>query len=223
MLAEGPLRHRREAGFHLIETMRIEADGSIARRDLHLARLESAASALGFAFDHAEVNGVLARLPSADEPQRLRVLLERNGQCRAESFPFTPLAPDTLWVLKTAVTRLDSNNPLLRHKTSLRQVYDAARAEFPPQEADEVLLLNEKNELCDGTITSLFVRLDDGPLVTPPLASGALAGVLRADMIERGMAREEILHLSDLVVAREIFVGNALRGLIKATLPGEEG
>ena len=76
-----------------------------------------------------------------------------------------------------AQTRLRSGDPLLRHKTTRRAVYDRARGEFAPAEADEVLLLNERDEVCEGTITSLFVDAGDGgPLLTPALACGLLAG-----------------------------------------------
>ena len=75
-----------------------------------------------------------------------------------------------MWTLRIASTRIDSGDPLLRHKTTRRQVYEAARAEFPRDEADEVLLLNERGEVCEGTITNVFVDIGEPVLVTPPLA-----------------------------------------------------
>jgi branched-subunit amino acid aminotransferase/4-amino-4-deoxychorismate lyase len=42
-----------------------------------------------------------------------------------------------------------------------------------------VILANERGELCEGTITSLFLDDGSGILKTPPLACGLLAGVLR--------------------------------------------
>ena len=38
----------------------------------------------------------------------------------------------------------------------------AARAEFPREQADEVILLNERGEVCEGTITNVFVDMGDG-------------------------------------------------------------
>ena len=82
-----------------------------------------------------------------------------------------------------------------------------------------MLLLNERGELCEGTITSLFVdRGDGGPLMTPALGCGLLAGVLRQEMIDTGKAVEAVLTLSDLAAAAAIHVGNSLRGLIGARL-----
>lgn len=79
-----------------------------------------------------------------------------------------PALPDTVWRLRVAATRLDSSDKLLRFKTTRRGIYEAARAEYRPDEADEVLLLNEKDEVCEGTITSVFLEDSEDLLRTPP-------------------------------------------------------
>lgn len=218
MPAEGPLRHGGETGFHLIETMRREADGTVPRLVLHLARLHASAEALGFACDIEKIGAQLENIEAADHPLRVRLTLQEDGCSDVETTPFVAADIGTVWTLRLAAERLNSADPLLRHKTSHRTVYDRARAEFPRAEADEVLLLNEKGELCEGTITTLFARIDDGPLVTPPLECGLLAGVLRAELIARGLAREHVLTTEDAFAARELFVGNSLRGLVPARL-----
>lgn len=223
MPSEGPLCNGREAGFHLIETMRFEPGTGIVRRSLHLARLEDSARSLGFVFDRREIERDLARLEGELRTMRVRLTLERDGDTTVETSPFTPLATSTMWTVAIAATRLDTTDPLLRHKTSRRSFYEAARREFAPAEADEVILTNERGEICEGTITTVFARIDDGPLATPPLASGLLAGVLRAEMLAAGKARETVLHRADLERAQEIFVGNSLRGLIPARLRRETG
>jgi 4-amino-4-deoxychorismate lyase len=153
------------------------------------------------------------------QPQPLRIRLElfADGRIDVQTAPFTPLAPDTTWRLKIATTRLASTDPLLRHKTSRRAAYTAARAEFPTTEAEEVILLNERGELCEGTITSLFLEDGSGILKTPPLSSGLLAGVLRQELLENGKAVEHVLRPEDLAQGT-IFVGNSLRGLIRGSL-----
>lgn len=223
MPAEGTLRDGRDAGFELIETMRWEPGVGLIRRDRHFSRLGGSARALGFAFVPEEADArIRAALAGANGPMRVRLLLEKSGQATAEATSFTPLAPETLWRLGVAATRLTSTDPLLRHKTTRREVYDAARAEFAPEEADEVLLLNERGELCEGTITSLFVETGRGLLATPPLASGLLAGVLRAELLDQGKADERILRPEDLGRNGRIFVGNSLRGLVEARLPPQD-
>ena len=150
-------------------------------------------------------------------PLRVRLELFPDGRIDVQTAAFTLLAPDATWRLKIAETRLASADPLLRHKTSHRSVYATARAEFPASEADEVLLLNERGDLCEGTITTLFLDDGSGILKTPPLTAGLLAGVLRAELLESGKAVEAVLRPDDLSEG-EIFVGNSLRGLIRAQL-----
>ena len=84
-----------------------------------------------------------------------------------------------------------------------------------PAGIDEVLFLNERGEVCDGTITSVFVARG-GALVTPPLRCGLLPGVLREEMLAEGLCREAVLGREDL--AEGLMVGNSLRGLIPARL-----
>ncbi|MFN6952997.1 MAG: aminotransferase class IV, partial [Albidovulum sp.] len=101
-----------------------------------------------------------------------------------------------------------------RHKTTRREPYEAARAEFSKDEADEVILLNERGEVCEGTITTVFFDRGQG-MRTPPLSCGLLPGVLRAEM----GCPEEVLRAEDLGAVR-LWVGNALRGLIPAVWAG---
>lgn len=219
MSSESAVRHGHGAGFELIETMRWEPVGGFLRGDRHLARLKASAETLGFGFARTTIEQVLAEAAGGDTPLRIRLALAPDGSPEVTSQPFVPLASDAAWTLRIAATRLDSSNNLLRHKTTRREAYDRARAEFPRETADEMILLNEASEVCEGTITNIFVDMGDGgPLRTPPLACGLLAGVLRGELIDTGEAVEAKLTVHDLAAASRIFVGNSLRGLIAARL-----
>lgn len=100
----------------------------------------------------------------------------------------------------------------LRHKTSDRGFLDRART---ASGADEVVFVDPHGFVTEGSYTSIFVARD-GMLVTPPLARGLLPGVLRAELIDQGRAREGDVTPDDL--ADGFFVGNALRGLIPAVV-----
>ena len=56
----------------------------------------------------------------------------------------------------------------------------------------------------------------DGQLLTPALSSGLLAGNLRADLLASGRAREAVLTLNDLDAADVVYLGNSVRGLVRA-------
>ncbi|WP_421873801.1 aminotransferase class IV family protein [Pararhizobium sp.] len=150
-------------------------------------------------------------------PLRVRLTLSPAGEIAITTAPFAPLPPDTIWRVAIAAARLDSTNRLLRHKTTRREIYEAARAEYPAADADEVLLLNEKGEPCEGTITSIFLDDGSGMLKTPPVACGLLAGVLRTELICARRARVQRLTLADLKTGT-LYMGNSLRGLIRAKL-----
>jgi len=159
-------------------------------------------------------HAVANRSPS---PLRVRLTLGPSGEIAVTTAPFTPLPEGTIWRVAIAATRLDSADKLLRHKTTRREIYEAARGEYPPAAADEVLLLNEKGEPCEGTITSLFLDDGSGVLKTPPISCGLLAGVLRTELICARRARVQRLTLQDLRSGR-LFMGNSLRGLIRTRL-----
>jgi len=68
-----------------------------------------------------------------------------------------------------------------------------ARREAVEQGADEGLLLSTTGELCCATTANLLVRRE-GQWLTPPLHSGCLPGVMRQQMLERGIAREATIE-----------------------------
>ncbi|WP_443082512.1 aminotransferase class IV family protein [Tabrizicola sp.] len=197
---EGALREGGgEPGLKLIETLLW--DGRAAPRwALHAARLRRSAGLLGW--DCPEV------VPAGpDHPARLRLTLDREGRVEWTVAELPPAKAE--WRVGLAVERLRSDDPWLRVKSTRREAYDRARAALP-QGLDEVLLLNERAEVCDGSITSVFFDRGQG-MRTPPLACGLLPGVLRAELA----CPEQVLTVDDLPQVR-LWVGNALRGLIPA-------
>lgn len=219
MSAEGPLRDGNAAGLELIETMHWQPGSGFARIARHMARLRGSAAELGFACDIRKTTDALAdAVEGASDAMRVRLALARDGSATITIQPFVPLAADKTWTLRLALTELDSGDTLLRHKTSRRERYVQARAEYPAGEVDEVVLANERGELCEGTITNVFADFGDGVLATPRLDCGLLPGVLRGELLDEGRAREAVYSWTDLASARAVFVGNSLRGLIPARL-----
>ncbi|RZM34592.1 MAG: aminodeoxychorismate synthase, component I, partial [Sphingomonas sp.] len=123
------------------------------------------------------------------------------------ALPETPAEPVSVAVVPLPVAPSDFR---LRHKTTDRAFYDSARLEAG---CFEVVFAREDGRLTEGSFTSLFVPRGD-VLVTPPLADGLLAGVLRTELLASGRAVEGVLTADDL--AHEFFIGNAVRGLIRA-------
>ena len=207
------LRDAAPAGLTIIETMRQEAGGSIPLWPLHRARLRRDCKAVGYPLDEVEAERMaLARRLGAGV-LRVRLTVDAAGLIATTHAPLPPNPPE--WRVVRSEVRLDSADPWLKVKSSHRPAYDAARAALP-EGVDEAILLNERGEICEGTITNLFLRRD-GVLLTPPLTSGLLPGVLRQSLLDQGAAREAVLHPADLNQG-DLFMGNALRGLIPARL-----
>lgn len=204
------------AGLTVFETMRAEAGGRIALWPLHRDRLRQGCAALGFPLDEGRVRLALDNRPRG-QGRRLRLAVDQAGAVAVTHQPLPENPP--FWRVAISPLRLDSADPWLRIKSSHRPAYDLARAALP-EGVDEAILLNERGEICEGTITTLFLRRG-GRLLTPPLESGLLPGVLRRSLIEAGQAEEARLFPADLRRG-VIFMGNALRGLIPAQLISDE-
>lgn len=205
-------------GLSLIETMRFEPGLGIIRFHLHMARLGNSARKLGLVGSEAAEALLLEKIASLAQTSRVRLELFGDGHVEITATAFAPLPDDTVWTARIAMSaHLCSSEPIARHKTSRRDVYDTARGEFAGSECDEVILLNDKGEVSEGTITNIFVEMPDGSLLTPPLSSGCLAGVLRTSLICAGKARVAHLFPKDLA-HRPFYLGNSLRGLIRGRL-----
>ncbi len=203
------------ANFSLIETLRLSKEEGFIRLNLHLDRLENSATELGFKFDKASLLDRLNKIPQADFDQRIRIELTPKGNLKIQAERLHE--SKKIFRIAIAKSRLSSANFVLKHKTSKRGIYDQARAEYGKDLIEEVILENERGEICEGVFTNIFIRKRKGDLLlTPPLHCGLLEGVLRRESLENGIAKEAIITRQDLTEATEIFVGNSLRGFIKA-------
>jgi branched-subunit amino acid aminotransferase/4-amino-4-deoxychorismate lyase len=79
--------------------------------------------------------------------------------------------------------------------------------------ADEPLFVDSSAFVLEGATTNIFAAKGEA-LVTPPLASGILPGIARAKVMSLVGAKEEPLSLAQLLAADEVFVTNALLGVM---------
>ncbi|WP_299659276.1 aminotransferase class IV family protein [uncultured Ruegeria sp.] len=211
---ESPLRPPAEPDFRLIETLGYRPGHGLIRQDRHLNRMAQTAKALSLPFDRTAALAVLSKIVS-QAPLRCRLTMNIYGGFDLTTAPLTD--NPSIWRLAVSETRLTSEDIWLRYKTTRRATYDTARAEMP-QAIDELLFLNERGELCEGSITNLFIETEDGMRFTPPLSSGLLPGILREHLLEQKEFTEAVLTLRDLIDAQAVYMGNSLRGLIPAEL-----
>lgn len=203
----------------LIETMRADSQGIIVLLANHLQRLRQSAQALGFIYpgDDVITAAISRRLTDKShrrhpEPHehRVRLLLDSNGELEITIAKLEPLVADPRIALASEC--LPSDNPWLQHKTTFRPWYDAAThwlTEHPG--FFDLIYLNEKSQLCEGSRSNVYIQFDQQWL-TPPLPSGLLGGVQRLDLLQQGLVREAVLSKTDLLTASRWRLSNALRG-----------
>lgn len=82
----------------------------------------------------------------------------------------------------------------------------------------EAIFANTRGELCEGTGSNIFVVIG-GEIITPPLSSGALAGITRELVLEwcgadRIPIREQSLPIEILADADEVFITSSTRDVM---------
>lgn len=224
------------------ETMRYDpasaaAGGEVpglARFARHWARLERSASFTGVPLDRDAVIAALrAALAGARRALRVRLSLSLDGRPDVRTEPLDPPYPqgfadepaqalafagDGPWPpLALAVERVDESDPARRHKTSDRALYELGRSFAPAHGLADVAFLNSRGELAEAAISTVYVGTPD-ELLTPPLASGALPGVLREELLERGLVREAVLSEAELRSAPVVLISSSVRGLRRVSV-----
>ena len=215
-----------DPGFELFETMLASAsprDTALEVRllDRHLDRMAHSARVLGFRFDRRQALDLVAECLATLAPamrSRLRLSLAHAGRLTLQHAALAAL-PDGEVSLLLADVRLPDVNPLAAHKTTLRQAYDDGVRAAEAVGAFDSLFFSVAGRLVEGGRSSVFVKLD-GRWFTPPVADGALPGVMRGCLLDdpAWAATERSLTRRDLNAAQAVVVCNALRGVLPARL-----
>lgn len=216
-------------GDGLFETVLWE-NGAPVRLSRHVTRLHAAAAALGLPAPPSE----------ADLAATLDVLADRNG-ARAQRLAIrivwtagvgtrgllrTPTARGSLFVTAAAAPapagparvgwsaiRRNETAPTARWKTLSYLDLVMARAEAHARDEDEALMLNTQGRLACASAANVFV-IRDGVIATPPIEDGALAGTVRATLLDSGLPISvATIAPDDVRSADAIVLTNALIGV----------
>jgi len=203
--------------FELLETLKWTPEEGYSLLERHLSRLMDSAEYFDVAVHVANIRKALADAVQGFQgaAQRIRLLVDHSANIRVESKSLDPSSQPVMR-LALAAEPVDSNNRFLYHKTTHREHYDAARASRPG--FDDVVLWNERGEVCETTIANLAIEIG-GKWVTPPVSSGLLPGTLRAEMLARGELVERVVMMDELKRAANIRLFNSLRGVFEGVLP----
>lgn len=226
--------HGLTVGDGVFETLKVLGGEPLAL-SRHLNRLDRSCEALGLRpVDHAILRQAIAEVirsePEASDLGRLRIT--RTGGAG-------PLASDRQADSHTTVVALKAMQPwpattsavvvpwvrnersaVTGAKTTSYAENVVALAWAHERGYSEGLFTNSVGQLSEGTGTNVFV-VKDGSVLTPPLASGCLAGITRELLLEWGLATEAELSVQDLESADEVFVTSSTRDVHPVTKLGE--
>lgn len=213
--------------FQLIETMLWRPGSGYRLLDEHLWRLTDSAAYFLFNLAIDEVRAGLDRQASRlQTAARVRLLLHRDGRVRISSTPLAeppgpdprvPLIREPLPAAVFSAQQTDPDDVYLYHKTTVRELYDLERQRAVDRGCYEVLFTNIRGEVTEGAISNIFIAGPDR-LLTPPVASGLLAGTLRRSLLEAGRAVECVLTKQDVLAAAAVYTGNSVRGLVRVAV-----
>ncbi len=216
--------------FDLLETLRCE-DGTYFFLERHLERLADSAHYFGFRFEEDSVRTALVKQAESLDgtAARIRLLLGPEGDVKTETAesnlgrfvdsPNDPEYREPLIRLAIASRPIDPTDRLLFHKTSARSVYEAARADHP--HVDDVLLTNSDGHVTESTFANVAVLIGSR-WVTPPLESGCLPGVYRAELLEAKVLEIAPIPLATLRSATDVALINSVRGWRRAVVEDAE-
>lgn len=226
-------------GDGLFETMRVH-NAKPFRWKQHWARLKQGAETLNISipFSERELARKVEELIRRNEMPEgvLRLHLSRGVGTRGYSpkgadhpvliltthrAASVDLLQPPRWTLATASLRLPTANVLSLPKHANRLLHVLAKQEAQAKGADEALLLNADGEVVEAASANLFYIQGD-TICTPPLASGALAGVTRALVIELCRKldfkfQEKSITPEKLLKAKGVFLTLSTLGIVEVT------
>jgi len=220
--------HGLTVGDGVFETVKV-VGGTAFALEAHLARLGRSADGLGIVgLDLERVRtGVLEVLDADPLPLgKVRITVTAGvgplGSGRLDSAPTVVVAavpvdpsPATTSVVTVPWPR-NERGALSGLKTTSYAENVVALAEAQRRGATEAVFANTQGHLCEGTGSNVFYVVD-GELRTPTLASGCLAGVTRALVLEwyGGVEVDEPIAVVD--TADEIFLVSTTRDVQAVT------
>ena len=108
-------------------------------------------------------------------------------------------------------------NYLSSFKSSSSLLYVLASLHTIDNHLDDSLILNENNEIIESSNSNIFILLDN-KIITPPLNSGCISGIMRIELMniinDIGFTvLERKIVSDDLLNSKEIFLSNVMSGI----------
>lgn len=203
--------------FEIVETM-LSHDG-IRLQALHLDRMAASARYFRIPFRRDAVEALVAvhvsTLPQGI-PVQVCLQLATNGKLHMKSDVYTPAKRCGRVRMAEEVT--SSEDVFLSHQTTRRELYDRSLPLARLAGLDDVLFCNDKGEVTEGAVHSVFIKRGKA-LLTPPVRCGVLPGVYRRFVLEtHPWAQEKVLRTADLRDAEAMYLTSSMAGMYPVQL-----
>ena len=217
-------------GFGVFETLFITEHGPLFA-DLHWQRMNRGAEVLGLKLPAENewlnrVHEFIEQTPGPP-PYALRVTLSGGAPLadlpsellfHKRLIPYTPAQYSLGIRLHILPSPRNEQSPLVSIKSTNYLENILAKEAAKLQGAEEGVWLNTKGYIAEGTMSNLFF-IKNETLFTPSLSSGCLPGTRRQLILDLAHSlqiptHEGLYPLSDLLLSDEIFMTNALMGIM---------
>jgi branched-subunit amino acid aminotransferase/4-amino-4-deoxychorismate lyase len=199
-------------------------DGRPFRLRDHLERMRHSARRFGIPFRAPALEPVIRELSRRNRApdSYIRVTLSSRGHLLVLVRPRRPLP--AAWYergakILVAPWQRDPRAPVVGHKTLSYFENVLAHEEALRRGCADMILVGPGDEILEGCVSNIFLVFD-GKIVTPPLGRGILPGVTRRVVMELARVRERVVRRRELREADEVFITNALIGVLPVGRPG---
>lgn len=206
-----------EPYFELFESMLV-THCKINLLERHLNRLKNAAEHFLFVYNEDKIIGSIDNaIKHLNHGNNYKLKLSLS-KCGINEIQIGEIQPHTGKVIvRVSNRKINSKNKFQFFKTTNRHLYDKTISLKKNKNIFDVIFFNDKDELCEGTRTNIFIKKDD-VFYTPIIECGILNGVQREIFAKEISAIEGVLFLNDLINADEVYLSNAVRGITKVDI-----
>jgi branched-subunit amino acid aminotransferase/4-amino-4-deoxychorismate lyase len=220
-------------GDGFFETIRFEHN-RIPLFKYHLQRMEASNNLFKFETSIFSFSNIAMLIEQTFQLNKIESGIARVSFFRTSEGRYTPLQNDCSFLIEVTEQSFGSYFSLLKEvglstqtvlhanafshlKTLNALPYVFAAIEAKGNNWNECLLPNTKNEIAEGTWSSL-VWIEDDQLYTPPLSSGCVLSTMKLaleDMLQQKGEKitEKVCSLSSLQQSQEVWLLNATRGI----------
>ncbi|MBE6014362.1 MAG: 4-amino-4-deoxychorismate lyase [Lachnospiraceae bacterium] len=207
-------------GLGVFETIAL-TDGKPEYLDLHLERINNSLEYFNIPMrvDEGEVMDFLKNGPTS---KALKIVVsEKNKVFLFRDHPYTPERLKKGFNLEYSKVVRNETSPFVYHKTLNYGDNILEKRRLFGSDVDEVIFLNTKGQICEGSTTNIFF-VADSKIYTPKKESGLLPGVMRRVVMEKYDVEERDIYPEDVASMDECYVTNSLMGIMAVNKLGEK-